>query len=33
VRDPATGQIVCNIALRNPSAAELSAFMVGKLLL
>ncbi len=32
VRDPATGQIVCNIALRNPSAAELSAFMVGKLL-
>lgn len=32
VRDPATGQIVCNIALRNPSAAELKTFMTGKLL-
>ncbi len=32
VRDPATGQIVCNIALRNPSAAELKQFMAGKLL-
>jgi outer membrane receptor protein involved in Fe transport len=30
VRDPATGQIVCNIALRNPQPAELAAFMVGK---
>jgi outer membrane receptor protein involved in Fe transport len=32
VRDPATGQIVCNIAQRNPSAAELAEFMDGKLL-
>jgi outer membrane receptor protein involved in Fe transport len=32
VRDPTTGQIVCNIAVRNPSPAELSQFMVGKLL-
>jgi iron complex outermembrane recepter protein len=32
VRDPATGNIVCNIALRNPSAAELKNFMTGKLL-
>jgi outer membrane receptor protein involved in Fe transport len=32
VRDPATGQIVCNIALRNPSPAELANFMKGKLL-
>jgi outer membrane receptor protein involved in Fe transport len=32
VRDPATGQIVCNIALRNPSPAELAQFMEGKLL-
>lgn len=32
VRDPATGQIVCNIALRNPSAAELADFMKGKLI-
>jgi iron complex outermembrane recepter protein len=32
VRDPATGQIVCNIALRNPSPAELSKFMEGKLI-
>jgi outer membrane receptor protein involved in Fe transport len=31
VRAP-NGQIVCNVALRNPSAAELQAFMVGKLL-
>jgi outer membrane receptor protein involved in Fe transport len=30
VRDPATGNIVCNITLRNPSAEELAAFMVGK---
>ncbi len=32
VRDPATGKIVCNIALRNPSPAELKDFMKGKLL-
>jgi len=32
VRDPATGKIVCNIALRNPSPAELKQFMQGKLL-
>jgi outer membrane receptor protein involved in Fe transport len=32
VRDPATGRIVCNITLRNPSAAELKQFMEGKLL-
>lgn len=32
VRDPATGQIVCNIALRNPQPAELAAFMEGKLI-
>jgi iron complex outermembrane receptor protein len=32
VRDPATGQIVCNIALRNPQPAELKAFMAGKLI-
>ncbi len=30
VVDPATGKTVCNIALRNPSSAELTAFMVGK---
>lgn len=30
VRHPTTGQIVCNISVRNPSAAELKAFMVGK---
>lgn len=30
VRDPASGEIVCNIALRNPSSAELAAFMEGK---
>jgi iron complex outermembrane recepter protein len=30
VRDPATGNIVCNIALRNPSAQELATFMEGK---
>jgi outer membrane receptor protein involved in Fe transport len=32
VRDPSTGQIVCNIALRNPQPAELAKFMEGKLL-
>lgn len=32
VRDPASGEIVCNIALRNPSPAELSGFMEGRLL-
>ena len=32
VRHPTTGQIVCNIAVRNPSAAELAQFMEGKLL-
>jgi outer membrane receptor protein involved in Fe transport len=32
VRDPVTNNIVCNVALRNPSPAELAAFMVGKLL-
>ncbi|MDR0781297.1 MAG: TonB-dependent receptor plug domain-containing protein [Pseudomonadales bacterium] len=32
VRDPSTGQIVCNVALRNPSSAELAAFMKDKLL-
>ena len=32
VRDPATGNIVCNIALRNPSTAELASFMQGKTL-
>jgi outer membrane receptor protein involved in Fe transport len=32
VRDPSTGQIRCNIAIRNPSPAELSQFMVGRLL-
>jgi iron complex outermembrane recepter protein len=31
VRHPTTGEIVCNIAVRNPSAAELAAFMQGKL--
>jgi outer membrane receptor protein involved in Fe transport len=31
VRDPATGKIVCEIALRNPQPAELAAFMDGKL--
>jgi outer membrane receptor protein involved in Fe transport len=30
VRDPATGKIMCNITLRNPSAAELKQFMEGK---
>jgi outer membrane receptor protein involved in Fe transport len=30
VRDPATGEIVCNITLRNPQPAELAAFMEGK---
>ncbi|HWK54808.1 MAG TPA: TonB-dependent receptor [Hyphomicrobiales bacterium] len=30
VRDPATGNIVCNIALRNPSPAELKASVEGK---
>ena len=30
VVDPASGNVVCNIALRNPSADELAAFMVGK---
>ncbi len=30
VRHPTTGEIVCNIALRNPSPAELAAFMEGK---
>jgi outer membrane receptor protein involved in Fe transport len=30
VTDPNTGDIVCNIALRNPSADELAQFMVGK---
>lgn len=29
---PDTGEIVCNIAVRNPSAAELATFMEGKLL-
>jgi outer membrane receptor protein involved in Fe transport len=32
VRHPTTGQIVCNIAVRNPSAAELAQFMQGRLL-
>jgi len=32
VRHPTSGQIVCNIALRNPQPAELAAFMQGKLL-
>ena len=32
VRDPATGNIVCNIALRNPSTSELADFMKGKTL-
>ena len=32
VRDPATGAIVCNIALRNPSTAELADFMKDKTL-
>jgi outer membrane receptor protein involved in Fe transport len=32
VVDPGTGEIVCNIALRNPSAAELAQFMEGRLL-
>jgi outer membrane receptor protein involved in Fe transport len=32
VRDPATGNTVCNIALRNPSTAELATFMQGKTL-
>ncbi|HWK54411.1 MAG TPA: TonB-dependent receptor plug domain-containing protein, partial [Hyphomicrobiales bacterium] len=32
VRDPGTGEIVCNIALRNPQPAELAAFMEGKLI-
>jgi iron complex outermembrane recepter protein len=32
VRHPTTGQIVCNVAVRNPSPAELAEFMVGKLL-
>src|SRR5690606_37845027 len=30
VRHPTTGEIVCNIALRNPSPAELAQFMEGK---
>jgi len=30
VRDPATGAIVCNVQLRNPSIAELEAAAVGK---
>jgi iron complex outermembrane receptor protein len=30
VVDPSTGKIVCNISLRNPSSAELAAFMTGK---
>ncbi|MFN0002829.1 MAG: TonB-dependent receptor domain-containing protein [Pseudohongiellaceae bacterium] len=30
VVDPASGKIVCNISLKNPSAADLAAFMVGK---
>jgi iron complex outermembrane receptor protein len=29
---PTTGQIVCNIAVRNPSAAELAQFMQGRLI-
>jgi iron complex outermembrane receptor protein len=32
VRHPTTGQIVCNISVRNPTAAELALFMQGKLL-
>ena len=32
VRDPATGAIVCQVALRNPSPAELATFMQGRLL-
>ena len=32
VRHPETGEIVCNIAVANPSADELAAFMEGKLL-
>ena len=30
VRHPTTGEIVCNISVANPSAAELAAFMEGK---
>ena len=30
VRHPTTGEIVCNISVANPSAADLAAFMVGK---
>jgi outer membrane receptor protein involved in Fe transport len=30
VRDPATGSIVCNVQLRNPTIAELEAAAVGK---
>lgn len=30
VRHPVTGEIVCNISVRNPSPAELAAFMDGK---
>jgi iron complex outermembrane receptor protein len=32
VRHPDTDEIVCNISVRNPSPAELAAFMEGKLL-
>jgi iron complex outermembrane recepter protein len=32
VRHPTTGQIVCNIAVRNPTPAELATFMQGRLL-
>ena len=32
VRHPTTGQIVCNVSVRNPTPAELAQFMVGKLL-
>jgi len=32
VRDPATGNIVCNVSVRNPSTAELAAFMADKTL-
>jgi outer membrane receptor protein involved in Fe transport len=32
VRHPTTGEIVCNIAVRNPTAAELAQFMEGRLL-
>lgn len=33
VRDPATGAIVCNVQLRNPTIAELEAAAVGKTVL